>query len=69
MATDKLMQEIYSPRDDVNYISIIDGLCNEKGCIAKVGDNNTPMVWDYGHLTPEGSLFVTEHILRKKLTN
>lgn len=67
MATDKLMQEIYSPRDDVNYISIIDGLCNDKGCIAKVGDNNTPMVWDYGHLTPEGSLFVTEHILRQKI--
>lgn len=67
MATDKLMKEIYSPMEDINYISLIDELCNEKGCIAKVGDDNTSMVWDYGHLTPEGSLFVTEHILRRKI--
>lgn len=65
--TDKVMKAIYGPMRDVKYISLIDELCNEKGCIAKVGENNIPMVWDYGHLTPEGSAFVTKNILSQRI--
>ncbi|QPK02036.1 acyltransferase [Enterobacter mori] len=67
MKTDKVMKEIYGPMKDVKYVSIIDELCNEKGCIAKIGENNIPMVWDYGHLTPEGSAFVTKNILSQRI--
>jgi hypothetical protein len=51
----------------VSYISLIDSLCVDQGlsCQAKV--NKAPLVFDYGHLTPEGSLLVSQTIIIPQL--
>jgi len=50
------------------YISILDGLCDEKGnCLSILDDKMTPLAFDYGHLTIEGSIFVTDMILEPYL--
>ena len=49
---------------DIEYISIIDKLCNKKGCVAKIDNKNTPLVWDYGHLSLDGSKYVVENIVK-----
>lgn len=46
-------------RIGVNYISPVNILCNEDGCITKLGDTgDTLTAWDYGHLTDQGSRFL-----------
>ncbi|MEG3754093.1 SGNH hydrolase domain-containing protein [Psychromonas arctica] len=54
---------------DIKYISLLDDLCNENGCLAKVDSKNTPLVFDYGHLSVEGSLYIAKHIIREKIIN
>jgi peptidoglycan/LPS O-acetylase OafA/YrhL len=49
---------------EIKYISIIDMLCDERGCLAKVDDHNTPLVWDYGHLSLKGSDYVVNALLK-----
>ena len=46
----------------VTFISMDDLLCNEKGCLTMVGPKleTDLIVWDYGHLTPSGALFVSK---------
>lgn len=41
----------------VPYISLFDLLCENGTCVTLVNPN-TPLQWDYGHMTPEGSRFV-----------
>ena len=41
----------------VPYISLYDLLCDAKDCTMLV-DATTPLQWDYGHMTPEGSRYV-----------
>lgn len=64
MDTDKIM--ISKNMDDgyLRYVSIINKLCNGDTCLAKVDDDNTPLVWDYGHMTVKGSEYVTDNILK-----
>lgn len=57
----------YGINSDVEYISILDSLCNEDGCIAKVDNSNTPLVWDYGHLSLEGSVFVAKNVIYENI--
>ncbi|MGF1721716.1 hypothetical protein L4D20_16935 [Vibrio kyushuensis] len=52
---------------DVSYISLYSNLCDDEGCLAKVDENNTLLVWDYGHLTFEGSSYVVRNIIRPKV--
>ena len=43
----------------VNYISLLAILCDQNGCLTRVGDKPETMVsWDYGHLTDAGSEFL-----------
>lgn len=52
----------------ISYISLIDGLCNKKaGCIAKLDVKNTPIIFDYGHLTLKGSDYVVKNLLSKQI--
>ena len=46
----------------LRYISFIESLCSAQGCRARVPGGL--MAFDYGHLTPEGSHYVGQHILR-----
>lgn len=65
---DANMKRQFAMRDDVTYISLLDQLCQDGKCIAKVDDNNTPLVWDYGHLSLPGSNFIVRHVLLKNST-
>lgn len=65
--TDKNMKAAFGRGNDATYISILDNLCKGADCLAKVDNNNTPLVWDYGHLSLPGSDFIVKEILSKHL--
>ncbi|WP_163929962.1 acyltransferase family protein [Paraferrimonas sp. SM1919] len=54
---------------DVNYISLLDSLCYAKKgknfCLARL-DGGILQI-DYGHLSPLGSVYIVENILKKEL--
>lgn len=52
---------------DIEYISLLSSLCSGRACLAKVDDKNTPIVWDYGHLSLEGSIYVVKNIVGPKI--
>ena len=47
--------------DNVQFVSVLDALCNKGDCPLKV-DAETPMLWDTLHLTPEGSTYVIDRL-------
>jgi len=53
---------------EIEYISLTDKLCDGNYCLAKVDNDNTPLVWDYGHLSLEGSEFVVSNIVKDRIT-
>ncbi|WP_354668291.1 acyltransferase family protein [Colwellia sp. E2M01] len=53
---------------EIEYISLIDQLCDGNYCLAKVDNDNTPLVWDYGHLSLEGSKFVVSNFVKDRIT-
>lgn len=68
LAVDSAMRNKVKGVDGV-YISIIEALCKNNGeCLSKVDGSNTPLVWDYGHLSLEGSKFVVSEVLLKNST-
>jgi len=48
----------------VTYLSALDHLCREDGCLAQVPDEDAfdLMVMDFGHLTPKGSSYLGRKI-------
>ena len=62
---DSLMAQATYP-EKVTYVSLANFLCREDGCLTMVGENveTDLIVWDYGHLTPAGSAFVNERIIK-----
>lgn len=46
---------------DVDYVSFYQSLCEHKSC-TEFGANGAPLVFDYGHLTKEGSVLVAERL-------
>jgi peptidoglycan/LPS O-acetylase OafA/YrhL len=53
----------------IRYASLIGPLCSDAGCLATVPDSDQQlMVVDAGHLSPRGSAYVAETILRPYLT-
>ncbi|MGA6364261.1 acyltransferase family protein [Proteus penneri] len=60
--TDNIIKNKYE-KTDIKVISILDVLCANNTCLAKVDNENTPLVWDYGHLSLSGSIYVSQHIL------
>jgi len=65
---DSILKKKYTDADLV-YVSLTDELCDKKGCLAKVDNENTPLVWDYGHLSLKGSIYVAKNIIGPKLTS
>lgn len=66
-AVDKILAERIATIRDVTYLSLIDRLCDEaRGCLAQVPGQNSRelMTFDDGHLTPLGSSYVGEAILK-----
>jgi peptidoglycan/LPS O-acetylase OafA/YrhL len=54
---------------DTTYLSLKDALCNETGCLTSIGPNldTDILVWDYGHLSRNGAIFVTENVIKRPL--
>ena len=50
----------------VPYVSLYDLLCDARDCTMLV-DAETPLQWDYGHLTPEGSRLVAGRMRERGL--
>ncbi|MEB8431780.1 acyltransferase family protein [Cocleimonas sp. KMM 6892] len=67
---DQKMQEKYQQNKNIRYLSLIDRLCTKDDkCLAKVDDKNSPLVWDYGHLSLEGSYYVGQNIIYPEISN
>lgn len=65
METDGALHGLYSGAKDLEYISLIDRLCDSSGCLAYLnGDRMNGLVaQDYGHLTHAGSTYVARTII------
>ncbi len=51
---------------DIQYISARQIMCNDDGCLARIGENAAELTaYDNGHLTVPGAVFVSEHLLEK----
>ena len=68
-AEDKIWDDYFKnkiPKLNVTYISAIDNLCNEKGCLTRTDDSssnpNDIISLDLGHLTPAGSIYLIEKV-------
>lgn len=49
---------------ELEYLSLLEQLCSSRSvCLAKVDQRNTPLVWDYGHLTLAGSEYIAKKIV------
>ena len=49
----------------IDYVSPRRILCNEDGCVARIGPNGSELtVYDSGHMTYPGSIFMAEQVLK-----
>ena len=65
LATDRDLKARLATSSRLTYVSLVAALCNEQGCKAVVdGTTNELLTFDSGHLTPKGSVFVAQSILR-----
>jgi hypothetical protein len=55
--------------DHTVFVSLRDRLCNEEGCLTHVGPNLATdlIVFDYGHMTEPGAVYVTEKVIAPTL--
>jgi peptidoglycan/LPS O-acetylase OafA/YrhL len=62
--TDRLLSVKYRDTPSLRYLSAIEVLCTEQGCLTYLGDDvKTGLItWDYGHLTPDSSLYLGERL-------
>lgn len=62
---DEKMKKQYSHSKHIEYVSIIDYLCNASGCLIQVGENRLENLstWDYGHFTLPMSEYVAKGLL------
>lgn len=53
----------------LTYVSVIDGLCDANGCVGVLpgSADRDLLAFDAGHLTPEGSVYLLEAVLRPLL--
>ncbi len=66
--TDQQLQQRYGSSSKIIYVSLIQKLCTKEGCLAHVPESRELMALDYGHLTPEASVFVGRSIIGTALT-
>lgn len=66
--TDRQLQARVRSAPQLTYVSPISRLCNQDGCLAAVpGMAPEIMALDSGHLTPKGSIYLGETVLRASL--
>jgi hypothetical protein len=64
-ASDRRLAASLAAVPGATYVSLIERLCGEDGCLARVpGERDVDlMAFDYAHLTPKGSAYVAREIL------
>jgi peptidoglycan/LPS O-acetylase OafA/YrhL len=64
-STDDAMKAKFHQTGYVHYVSLIDGLCNQKGCLTYVNNDRKEglITYDYGHFTLPASEFVAREFL------
>jgi hypothetical protein len=69
IALDGVLKKRYGNKDNIEYISLFDFLCNEQGCLVRTGDDirNDLITWDDHHFTKTGSEFVGKSLLAPKI--
>jgi len=62
---DNLLKLKYQSDNKLSYVSLIDALCNQEGCLAYIGKDPLEGItsFDYGHLTATASLYVAQNVL------
>jgi len=58
---DKALKSYVSTMDNVKYISVLDTLCDKKGC-KTITPDGTPINFDDSHLTHEGALYILKQV-------
>jgi peptidoglycan/LPS O-acetylase OafA/YrhL len=68
-ANDRLLAEKLAGTPRVTYISLLDRLCRDQACLARVpGEGELDlMALDFGHLTPRGSEYVGRAVFKPHL--
>lgn len=63
--TDLKMRTLIPTEKSVVYISMLDTLCNNQGCLTYLDDDykNSLVTWDYGHLTLPASEYVARNAI------
>ena len=66
---DARMSARYAGAADMTYVPIIPRVCGTDGCQAAVPGSNPPelVAFDAGHLTPRGSAYIADLVLRPVL--
>lgn len=66
IGTDNYLRKKYE-NSGLHYISLINKLCTQDGCLATIPKSSNLITHDYGHLSIEGSRFVSTNILSQQL--
>lgn len=66
---DESLEARFALSSDVHYVRIGDLFCDDRGCNGFIGpDRRTDILtWDYGHLTPKASEYVSRQVLAAAL--
>jgi peptidoglycan/LPS O-acetylase OafA/YrhL len=59
-----------APGQRIEYFSLIDTLCVDRGCLANLDSTHQQLLltsFDYGHLTPAGSIYVAKNGLAQQI--
>ncbi|MDI1310114.1 MAG: acyltransferase family protein [Methylotenera sp.] len=69
--TDLKMKALIPTEKSVVYISMLDILCNNQGCLTYLGSDykNSLVTWDYGHLTLPASEYVARNAIGPAIKN
>jgi hypothetical protein len=65
LRTDSVLKARYKNANDVFYVSLVEKLCNAKGCLTHLNNDRKEglITYDYGHFTLPASKYVARTIL------
>ncbi|MYN17691.1 acyltransferase family protein [Rugamonas sp. FT107W] len=61
--------KVATAHENITFVPLIDSLCNNNACLARVTPDNALLLVDYGHLSEEGSLYVVKNLLMPHLAS
>ena len=69
--TDEVLKTHYKNASNVQYVSLVDGLCNAQGCLTYLNNDRKEglITYDYGHFTLPASEYVAKTILAPVLSD